>query len=258
MHICSTKTRHINSLLMKIIFGSHTPIPNQYSSKQNPGVTFWWVLCEIGCSWPVLRTHSQDSQESSDCHGENYLYQSGSGKHNPLGIMDGGTSYKKPTATLHCRQKEGKCRDAVGIAQWLIWETKMASHREKGWEGDEKLSPVRLSSVQSSASFWERPGAAVNLQLRQRTDVEQRRAEQLELVGHPSIFPSLQWWLQRTFRENATPSASQSLLQGCKCLGLTSRTQHEASYLPARQPCIVQTNAREGLVISASWCPHLG
>lgn len=139
-HICGTKTRHINSLFMKIIFGSHTPIPNPNSCKQNPGVTLWWVLCEIGCSWPVPRTHSQDLQESSDCHRENYLYQSVSGKHNPLGIMDGGTSYKKPTATLHCRQKEGKCRAAVGIAQWLIWETKMASHREKGLEGDEKLS----------------------------------------------------------------------------------------------------------------------
>lgn len=67
----------------------------------------------------------------------------------------------------------------------------MASHREKGWEGNEKLLPLQLS-VQSSASFWERPGAAVNLQLRPRVDMGQRRAEQLELAGHPSIFPSLQ------------------------------------------------------------------
>lgn len=64
----------------------------------------------------------------------------------------------------------------------------MVSHREKGWEGDEKLL-----SVQSSASFWERPVAAVNLRLRQRADMEQRRAEQLELAGHPSISPLLQW-----------------------------------------------------------------
>lgn len=57
----------------------------------------------------------------------------------------------------------------------------MVSHREKGWEGDEKLLSVR-----SSASFWERPGAAVNLRLRQRADME------LELAGHPSISPLLQ------------------------------------------------------------------
>lgn len=68
----------------------------------------------------------------------------------------------------------------------------MASHRKKRLERDEKLLPLQLLSVQSSASFWERPGAAVNLQLRLRADMEQRRAEQLELAGHPSIFPSLQ------------------------------------------------------------------
>lgn len=69
-------------------------ISNQYSCKQNPGVTFWWVLCENGCSWPIPRTHSQDLHESSDCHGDYYLYQSGSGKHSPLRIMDGGTFIK--------------------------------------------------------------------------------------------------------------------------------------------------------------------
>lgn len=69
-------------------------ISNQYSCKQNPGVAFWWVLCENGGSWPVPRTHSQDLHESSDCHGEYYLYQSGSGKHSPLRIMDGGTFIK--------------------------------------------------------------------------------------------------------------------------------------------------------------------